>query len=310
MKFAQMAKRVVLFLVVNVLVMLTISLVVGLVLHFLGIDQRFGRSNYSTLLVICFVWGMAGSLISLALSRLMAKWMMGVQVIPPDTSDPSGRQLVQLVHELAQRARLPEMPEVGFYDSPEVNAFATGPSRSRALVAVSSGLLNNMDRDEVRGVLAHEIAHIANGDMVTMALIQGVINAFVMFFARIAAFALASSMRSRDNDDRPSPWMEFVLVQVFQVLFSLLGMIVVNWFSRWREFRADAGGARYGGKENMIGALQALQRLHEGPTAAAAEGNHSFDTMKISGGQGGFAALFATHPPLEVRIAALQRLQV
>lgn len=307
MKFAQMLKRVSLLLVVNILVMLTISLVVGVVLHFLGIDQRFGRSNYSTLFVICFAWGMVGSLISLAMSRLMAKWMMGVQVIPKDTQDPSGRQLVQLVHELAQRAGLPEMPEVGFYDSPEVNAFATGPSRSRSLVAVSSGLLNNMDRDEVRGVIAHEIAHIANGDMVTMALIQGVINAFVMFFARIAAFAISNAMRSRDND-RPSPFMEFMLVQVFQVVFSLLGMIVVNWFSRWREFRADAGGARYGGRENMIGALQALQRLHDGPAAAAAEGNRSFDTLKIAGGQGGFASLFATHPPLEVRIAALKRL--
>jgi heat shock protein HtpX len=303
MKFGVVAKRVLLFLAVNFLVLLTISLVLAL----LGVNGRLGGQGYGALLAFCFVWGMGGAFISLALSRLMAKWMMGVQVIPPDTGDPRARELVALVHELAQRAGLPVMPEVGVFDSPELNAFATGPTRSRALVAVSTGLLQNMRHNEVQGVLAHEITHVANGDMVTMTLIQGVINAFVMFFARLAAFAVSNALR-RDNDERPSYFVQYLLVMVFEVVFSLFGAIVVCWFSRWREFRADAGGARFAGRENMIAALRALQRSTEaGPQAAAASaGDNAFQTLKINGGRGGLLhLLFSTHPPLESRIAAL-----
>src|SRR5215510_1671617 len=189
MKFAQISKRIFLFLAVNLLVLLTISIV----LRLLGVPSSMGSGRYGALMAFCLVWGMAGAFISLALSRLMARWFMGVQVIDPRTSDPDLQELVQMVHGLAQRARLPAMPQVGIYDSPEVNAFATGPSRSRSLVAVSRGLLHAMRRGELEGVLGHEIAHIANGDMVTMTLIQGVINAFVMFLARIIAVAITSS---------------------------------------------------------------------------------------------------------------------
>src|SRR5216117_3902728 len=264
MKFAQISKRILLFLAVNTLVVLTISLVLSL----LGVPSYIGSGRYGPLMVFCLVWGMAGAFISLALSRLMAKWFMGVEVIDPRTSDPDLQELVQMVHGLAQRARLPAMPEVGIYDSPEVNAFATGPSRSRSLVAVSGGVLQSMRRGELEGVLGHEIAHIANGDMVTMTLIQGVINAFVMFLARVLAFIVSQAMRSRDDRDSGGGWMQFLLVQVFQIVFSILGLIVVSWFSRVREFRADAGGARLAGRENMINALAALKRNVEGEPSA------------------------------------------
>jgi len=305
MKFAQIGKRILLFLVVNTLVVLTISLVLSL----FGVNSRLGPGRFGSLMVFCLIWGMGGAFISLAISRLAAKWFMGVRVVDPNTSDPNLRELVQMIHRLAQRAGLPEMPEVGIYDSPEVNAFATGPNRSRSLVAVSAGLLNSMRVSEVEGVLGHEIAHIANGDMVTMTLIQGVINAFVMFLARALAFVVSQAMRSRDDDRGGSYFLQFVLIQLFQFIFSLLGFIVVCWFSRQREFRADAGGARYAGRERMIGALQALRRVHEGPAPAVAQAD-SFRTLKISGHPGGIWSLFSTHPPLEERIARLENASI
>jgi heat shock protein HtpX len=280
-------------------VLLTISVVLSL----LGVRSYMGSGRYGALMVFCLVWGMAGAFISLALSRLMAKWFMGVEVIDPRTADPDLRELVQMVHGLAQRAGLPAMPEVGIYDSPEVNAFATGPSRSRSLVAVSRGLLQAMRRGELEGVLGHEIAHIANGDMVTMTLIQGIINAFVMFLARVLAFAVAQAMRSRDDERGGGNYfVQYLLVHLFEIAFSLLGWIVVCWFSRLREFRADAGGARYASRERMIGALEALRRVHETPEIAAGQAD-SFQTLKISGKPG---HLFSTHPPIEERIARLQ----
>jgi heat shock protein HtpX len=304
MKFAQIAKRLSLLVVVNILVMMTITVILGL----LGAAHWFPRGGLSQLAVYCLVWGFAGAFISLAISRLMAKWMMGVQVIPPDTTDPTLRQLVATVHELARAAGLPKLPEVGIYQSDDVNAFATGPTKSRALVAVSTGLLSRMGQREVAGVLGHEVTHIANGDMVTMTLLQGIINAFVLFLSRILAFAISQAMRSRDDRDRGGGFMEFMLVYLFQIVFSILGSLVVCWFSRWREFRADAGGARLAGRENMISALQGLRRLYD-PELAAAEAQHaqSFQSLKISGPRGGFGALFASHPPLEERIARLER---
>ena len=163
----------------------------------------------------------------------MAKWMMGVKVIPPNTNDPALQELVETVHSLARSAGLPKLPEVGIYESDEVNAFATGPSKSRALVAVSTGLLHSMGRREVAGVLAHEVTHIANGDMVTMTLIQGVINAFVLFLSRVLAFVISQALRSRDDrDSGGGGWLQFLLVMVFQIVFSILGSLVVCWFSR------------------------------------------------------------------------------
>ena len=296
-------KRIFLFGIVNILIIVTISLVLNL----LGVQPYMTAYgiDYGQLAVFCLVWGSGGALISLALSRVMAKMMMGVRVVDPNTPDPMLRDLVMTVHKLARGANLPAMPEVGIYDSPEVNAFATGPSKSRSLVAVSSGLLQRMNKGEVEGVLGHEIAHVANGDMVTMTLIQGIVNAFVMFFARILAFVLANAMRSSDDErSGPSPMVMYLATMVFEILFSLLGMMVVAYFSRWREFRADQGGAGLAGREKMIGALEALRR----GTQMIDESHPSLATLKISGRPGGLMALLASHPPLEVRIERLRKM--
>ena len=290
-----MMKRIFLFMAVNVLVLVTISVLLAVLgvrpyLTAYGID-------YTQLALFCLVWGMGGAFISLGLSRMMAKWMLGVQVIPENVADPDLRWLVSTVHHLAQRAGLPAMPEVGYYNSPEVNAFATGPTKSRALVAVSAGLLRRMSRAQVEGVLGHEVTHIANGDMVTMTLIQGVVNAFVMFIARVIAFAVTSNMREG------SRYMaQFAITIALEIALSVLGMIVVAYFSRLREFRADRGGAQLAGREKMIDALQGLRQTVELVDTEQA----SLATLKISGKPGGFAALFATHPPLEERIRALR----
>ena len=296
------AKRIVLFLLVNIAMVCTISLVLSI----LGVGPYLSRGglNYGALAAFCLVWGMVGSFISLALSRIMAKWMMGVQVIDPNSPGAEG-ELVRTVHNLARAARLPAMPEVGIYDSPEVNAFATGPTKSRALVAVSTGLLGTMSRDEQEGVLAHEIAHVANGDMVTLTLIQGVVNAFVMFLARIAAFAIQQAM-SRSDDDRErsshgSGFVYHLTVMAFEILFGIIGAMVVAWFSRWREFRADAGGARLAGRDKMRRALVRLQNYVE----RTDDQQQALAAFKISSGVGRFGALLATHPPLEARIRRL-----
>lgn len=282
-------KRIVLFMLTNILVMLTISILINV----LGLGRYLTAQgiDYYQLAAFCLVWGMGGSLISLAMSRVSAKWMMGVQTI--DRMNPHAGWVVAMVEDLARKAGLPKSPEVGIYDSPEVNAFATGPSKRRSLVAFSSGLLNSMNRNEVEGVAAHEIAHIANGDMVTMTLLQGVVNAFVMFFARIIAWALTQNSRE-ENRYATQRLITFGL----EMVLGILGMIVVCAFSRWREFRADRGGAQYAGKSDMVAALQRLasnqRRISNDQPALA--------TLKISGGVG---ALFATHPPLEKRIQTL-----
>lgn len=297
-------KRIFLFLALNLLVVLTLSIILS-VLGVHGYITSAGL-DYNSLMIFCLVWGMGGALISLALSRVMAKWMMGVKVIEPDTRDPDLQQLVQMVHGLARGAHLPAMPEVGIYNSPEVNAFATGPTKSRALVAVSSGLLSRMGSEEVYGVLGHEITHIANGDMVTMTLIQGVVNAFVMFLARVIAFAAAQALRG-NRDERGggdiSYGLFFIIQFVLEIAFMILGSIVVAWFSRYREFRADAGGARLAGRENMIQALEALRRTVELNDPAA---QPAIQALKISGRGRGLFALFASHPPLEERIEKLR----
>lgn len=300
-------KRIGLFLAVNILVMFTISFI----LNILGVRPYLNANglDMGSLMVFCLVWGMGGAFISLAMSRMMAKWMMGVQVIPPDVRDPELRELVQTVHQLAQAARLPKMPEVGIYDSPEVNAFATGPSKSRSLVAVSSGLLQRMSPDQVKGVLGHEIAHVANGDMVTMTLIQGVVNAFVMFLARIIAYGLTMARGNDSSEERGSPMMFHIVTFVLEMVFMVLGSMVVAWFSRYREYRADAGGARIAGRENMISALQGLQRTVMEPVDPA-HAQPAISAMKISSKPGGFALLFSTHPPLEERIERLKTARI
>lgn len=303
MKWVQVGKRIGLLVAVNILVMLTITTVLAL----LRVNRYFPQGGLGGLAVVCLVWGFGGAFISLGLSRLMAKWMMGVQVIPPETSDPTLSRLVETVHGLARAANLP-MPEVGIYQSDETNAFATGPTRSRALVAVSTGLLQRMGSREVEGVLGHEVTHIANGDMVTMTLIQGVINSFVLFLSRILAFVVSQALRSRDERDSGGGLLQYMLAMLFQVVLSILGSLVVFWFSRWREFRADAGGARLAGRQTMIDALRALQRLHDPELVQAEAQQHpAFQALKISGPTGGLARLFASHPPLEERIARLEQ---
>lgn len=301
-------KRFFLFAAVNILVVVTISITLSL----LGVRPYLNQYglDYEQLAIFCLVWGMGGSFISLGLSRIMAKMMMGVQVVDPNTRDPELQELVQMVHHLSRSAGLPKMPEVGIYDSPELNAFATGPSKSRALVAVSTGLVSRMNRDELEGVVAHEVSHIANGDMVTMTLIQGVINAFVMFLSRILAFAVSQALRNRDSDERSSSpgILNYILVFVFEIFFSILGSIVVAWFSRHREYRADAGGARLAGRDKMIAALAALKRAFESPIGDNAQpAPAAFQAFQISASKGkGFRELFSSHPPLDQRIAALE----
>jgi heat shock protein HtpX len=290
-------KRILLFLATNLAVMITLSIVLGL-LGFGGYITPDGM-DYSALMVFCLVWGMGGAFISLQMSRFMAKMAMGVQLVNGRTGQPELDWLYRSVEQLARKAGL-EMPEVGVYDSAEVNAFATGPSKKRSLVAVSSGLLRSMRHEEVEGVLAHELAHIQNGDMVTMTLIQGVVNAFVMFFARIIANVVRQMV-----DERISHLVFFAVTLVLDILLGILGMMVVAWFSRAREFRADAGGAALAGKANMIGALQRLMQNKE----LVDNSQPQLATMKIAGGKG-FMALISTHPPLEVRIAALQQAQI
>lgn len=294
-----MGKRVLLFILTNVLVIATISIVMNL----LGIGPYLSERgiNYTTLLVFCTLWGMGGAFISLAMSKFMAKSMMGVKIINPRTADPEAAQLVALVHRLAKAAKLPKMPEVGIYQSPEVNAFATGPSKSSSLVAVSSGLLERMSREEVEGVLGHEVAHIANGDMVTLTLIQGVVNAFTMFLARIVAYAIATATQDEEGEGF-SFLTYFAVTIVLDILFSILGSMVVAYFSRVREFKADKGGATLAGRGNMVAALQRLK------SNAQLEDNRApaFQNFKISSKKA-WLGLFSTHPPLEERIARLQK---
>lgn len=297
------ARRIFLFFAVNALVIFTISIILRLfnVQPFL---QSHGIS-YGDLLLFCIIWGFGGAFISLALSRSMAKWMMGVKVLDPNTRDTQGKDLIHVVYSLARAANLPAMPEVGIYESSELNAFATGPSRKRSLVAVSRGLLNKMSPQELEGVLGHEISHIANGDMVTMTLIQGVINAFVMFLARVLAFALSGL--GNKNNQRSSNGSYYVLVFVFELVFMFLGMLVIAAYSRFREFRADRGGAKLAGKNSMISALEALKRSQE--VVDQRYEKPAFQSFKISNPKRhGIRQLFSTHPPLEERIDRLKQL--
>ena len=294
-----MAKRIFLFLLVNILVMVTITIITSV----LGVNHYMTARglNYSSLLMFCLIWGFGGAFISLAISRWIAKFSMGITAINPEQCSPTEKELYNRVAKLAQKAGLPNTPEVGIYESGDLNAFATGPSKSRSLVAVSSGLLDKMNSQEIDGVLAHEISHIANGDMVTMTLIQGVVNAFVMFFARIVAFATTQFVK---EDIRPI--VNMVVVIVLEILFSILGMIVIAWFSRKREFKADFGGAQLAGKSSMVSALAALKRAYENPLPEGEETPKSIAAFKISN-KGGFLEVFSTHPPLDVRIQALQQ---
>lgn len=290
-------KRISLFILVNALVLVTISITSTILFNVLGIRVPTGTQG---LLLLCGIMGFSGSFISLMLSKFMAKRMYGVQIIDPNTSNPEHRWLIETTHRLASRAGLSKFPEVGIYEAPEINAFATGPSKNNSLVAVSSGLLRALNKDEAEGVIGHEISHITNGDMVTMALLQGVVNTFVLFLSRLLASLIANS---GDSDQRRgSPILQFVLTMLFDMVFSILASILVNYFSRRREFRADAGGAQFAGRQKMIAGLRKLQSQFD----QIEPDNSGAATLKISSKEVGIKSLFSTHPPLEERIRRLE----
>ncbi len=291
-------KRILLFVITN----LAIVFVLNIVLHLLGVDQLLAANgsdlNITNLLIFSAVFGFAGSLFSLAISKWSAKRMMGVQVIDQPRT-PREIWLVNTVQRHAQAAGI-GMPEVGIFDSPEMNAFATGARRDAALVAVSSGLLNSMSQAEAEAVVGHEISHVANGDMVTLALIQGVVNTFVIFLSRVIGHTVDKVIFKTQRGYGPA---YMITIIVSQIVLGILASTIVMWFSRQREFRADSGGATLAGRSNMIAALQRLQNRHS--EVALPEKMAAFG---ISGGKG-ISRLFMTHPPLEERIEALRNAQ-
>jgi len=289
--------RIMLFLATNAAVLVLISIVFQ-VFGFEGILAENGVDlNLQALLVMSAVIGFAGSFISLALSKFMAKRSMGVQLIEQPRNNTE-QWLVSTVQRQAEEARI-GMPEVGVFNSPEPNAFATGWNRNNALVAVSTGLLQNMKPEEVEAVLGHEVSHVANGDMVTMGLIQGVVNTFVIFLSRVIGHVVDRVVFKTERGYGPAYYITSIVAQIF---LSILASMIVRWFSRRREFRADQGGANLSSRLNMINALRALQRKAE-PVDLPGE----FAAFGISGGLGtGMKRLFMTHPPLEERISALE----
>jgi len=288
--------RILLFLVTNVAVMVVLTIIVKV----LGLEEALAAQgsgiDLPALLAMACIMGMGGSIISLLISKWSAKRMMGLQVIerPADTREA---WLLDTVARLARDAGI-GMPEVAIFDSPAPNAFATGASRDQALVAVSTGLLQRMREGEIEAVLGHEVTHVANGDMVTLALIQGVVNTFVIFLSRVVGHVIDRMVLKNERGHGPGFWITTI---VAQLVLGVLASIIVMWFSRWREFRADAGGAKLAGRDKMIGALQRLgSAVDQEPLP------DQFQAFGIAGG-GGLTRLFMSHPPLEERIEALRR---
>ncbi|MBF0587723.1 MAG: protease HtpX [Magnetococcales bacterium] len=294
-------KRIVLFILTNLAIMAVLMVVLNILMSVLGIQQ----GSMTGLLLLAAVFGMGGSFISLAMSKWIAKRSTGAQVIEQPANDLE-RWLLDIVKMQSEQAGI-GMPEVAIYDSPDINAFATGARKDDALVAVSTGLLQALKQDEAEAVLAHEVSHIANGDMVTLALIQGVLNTFVIFLARIIGGLVDGFLSSDDEEGEESSGeggiAYFVVSLVAEILLGILASIVVMWFSRKREFRADAGGAYLSSRQSMINALERL-RL----SAAESQLPDEVAAFGLSGKKGGVMSLFASHPPLEERIAALQRI--
>jgi heat shock protein HtpX len=290
-------KRIVLFVATNVAVLA----VIYLVLNILGVERVLSANgtqlDLRALLIFSAVVGFAGSFISLALSKWMAKMSTGARVIETPRNAAES-WLKSTVHRFADEAGIAR-PEVAVYDSPDVNAFATGPTRNNALVAVSTGLLSRLSEREVEAVLGHEVSHVANGDMVTLTLIQGVVNTFVIFLSRVVGFVVDRVLLRNERGTGPG---FFLASFVAQILLGILATMIVAWFSRQREFRADAGGAKLAGRDSMIRALEGLRR-----TTQPAHLPEAMRAFGISGGRASFGRLFMSHPPLEERIAALQR---
>ena len=289
-------KRIFFFIATNIAVLLVITIVARL----LGIDTYLTTHGQSLegVLVWAALFGFGGAFVSLAMSKMQAKMFMGVQVIG-QSNDPTAQWLLSVVQHHAQRVGV-GMPEVGIFNSPEPNAFATGMSRNSALVAVSTGLLQRMNREEIGAVLGHEMTHVANGDMVTLTLIQGVVNTFVLFLARVVGNIIDRAVFRSDDGRGIASMLTFY---VLQIAFGILATPIVMWFSRYREFRADRGGAQLAGTPNMIAALEELKKLHA-PLPA-----QQFTAFGIAGDEGwGLKRLFMSHPPLDERIAALKSL--
>jgi heat shock protein HtpX len=287
-------KRIFLFLATNIAIMLAISVLFNVLGIKGALDAQGVNLNLEGLLAMSAVIGMTGSVISLLMSKWSAKNAMGVHVIE-HPQNQTEQWLVSMVAQQAQQAGI-GMPEVGIFDSPDPNAFATGANRNSALVAVSTGLLHRMNADEVEAVVGHEISHVANGDMVTMALMQGVVNTFVYFFATVIGYVVDRVVFKTERGYGPA---YYIVQMIAQIALSILASMIVMWFSRHREFHADAGGAKLAGREKMISALEALQRAHE-PSQLPGE----LAAFGINGG--GVQRLFMSHPPLEERIAALR----
>jgi heat shock protein HtpX len=291
-------KRIALFLLTNIAVLAVLSIVT----HLLGVDRYLTQNglDMGRLLVFSAVIGFGGSLISLALSKTMAKAMMGAKVID-QPRDANERWLFDTVRNLAAKGGI-AMPEVAVFESPDPNAFATGARRDSALVAVSTGLLQQMNRDEVEAVLGHEITHVANGDMVTLALMQGVLNTFVFFLSRVIGYIVDGALSRGEGRERSGGGIGFFITSfVAQIVLGFLASMILMWFSRHREFRADSGGANLAGRAKMIAALERLKSAHE----PAAPLPRQLQAFGISGG-GGLMRLFMSHPPLDERIAALR----
>lgn len=286
-------KRIFLFLATNLAIMLVLSITMRL----LGVEPYLNANglNLGALLVFAGVMGMGGSLISLALSKWMAKKSVGAVVIEAP-ANPTEFWLLETVRRQAATAGI-GMPEVAIFDSPDVNAFATGMNKNNALVAVSSGLLQSMTREEAEAVLGHEVSHVSNGDMVTLALIQGVVNTFVMFLSRVIGHTVDKVVFKTERGTGPA---FFITMIAAELVLGILASIIVMWFSRQREFRADHGGATLAGRQNMISALQRLQSVHTAPLP------ERMAAFGINGGKSGLMRLFMTHPPLEERIDALK----
>jgi heat shock protein HtpX len=290
-------KRVVLFLATNLAVIVMLGIVMSLLGPVFGMDPR----STLGLLILAAVFGFVGSFISLAMSKRMALIATGARIIREPRSLEE-RWLVETVRRQAAAAGI-GMPDVAIYDAPDLNAFATGMRRDAALVAVSTGLLRNMNRDEVEAVLAHEVSHVANGDMVTLALIQGVLNTFVFFLSRVIGNLIDQAVFKREPGSGPG-FGYFIVVMLLEVVFGLIASIIAMWFSRQREFRADAGGAKLAGRAKMIAALERLE-LNHGQSALPSE----VKAFGISGEHlGGLKALLSSHPPLRLRIAALRNM--
>ncbi len=296
--FLTITKRTLLFIITNLVIVITVGIGAQLLFHYFNIQFE----GFYFILIFYSILGMGGAFVSLWISKWMAIKFMRVKIVSDKDSDSNIRSIVQKVHYLARKAQLPKLPEVGIYDSPEVNAFATGPSKKKSLVAVSTGLLAQMDDTQVEGVLAHEVSHIANGDMVTMTLVQGIVNVMV----HLIAYLLASVVSSAISRNRRNFFLEMMIRYLFISLLNIPGTMVVCFFSRWREYRADYGGATLAGRQKMIAALQKLALITQDFRVKQGQ-RTEFNALKISHiSRTGPMSLFSTHPPLQSRINRLQ----